>query len=487
MHKSKLFFSLFIVIEVVCMVSLPMQSANAQTTTETDYNLLLNHFTASLTPTSQIDANYEIAVEKLYDFENLGIFSSTDEKITFKSSIKVQLSANFFPDYTLDEVFTLNGQPVRRTDIKEGSKIYMVLETSNDFFWETGTTMARACRFYYTYYDLAAAQVAAKGFQSAFEIALGVQNFDEMYLSAKGLNVSDFKLGEIYPVTQAIRPISTTVQDLDQYKDIFIDRGNAAVLNAIDVREDATPAVPNTSNLGTANSLGYEADMKTPITTQTLLQRQINVMDLGARRLGNSTTQKQSSDIYYPTTNSPLGRTGDNKFRISLIKNIPEVIIYTDEIEYTEQTKIRVDVQDGWLFNINVSPARIVDTSSIIRNRIRDRYIGWRVNNQNIHQTYVAEMSLYSDVYVSSVEEREILLKNPEFLKGDVIWDVSLFGETASLVFTKNVDWLSNAFSFITSLGGAIIGFLIVGVVIYIAAKTFPTWSDAIINRINRK
>jgi hypothetical protein len=461
MHKSKkLFFSLFIVIEVVCIFAFPVQTVKAATP---DYNLLLNHFYATLNPTTQIDANYEIAVEKIYDFQNQGIFSSTDEKITFKSSIKVQMSANYFLDYTLDEIFTLNGQPVTRADIKEGSKVYLNLETSNDFWWEPWTTTAKDCKFYYTYYDLANAQVAAKGFQSAFEINIGVQNFDEMYIQAKNLNVSDFKLSEVYPITQAIRPVATTVQSLDQYKDIFVDRGKAAILNSIDIREEAMPSIP------------------------TLLQQQINAMDIGACRLGNSTTQKQSSDIYYPATNSQLGRIGNNKFRISLIKNIPEVVVYSDEIEYTERTKIQVDVQDGFLLGINVSPARIVSTPQIIRPIIRDRYVGWRVNNQNIHQTYIAEMSLYSDVIIGSAEEREILMKNPEFLKGDVIWDVSLFGETASLVFTKNVDWLSNGFNLIYAIVGAIIGLLVLGVIIYIAVKTAPTWLNAITNKINRK
>jgi hypothetical protein len=424
---------------------------------EPDRSLVLQNFEIGFNPIHNTDPHVkpEKGGKSFVDFRNLGILEIGEGEVIFKAMLTIEFSTNVYTDYWIDQMYS----GVRENELK-----IKFLKLISDPNWVTAGD--RDTEIYYAHANeyrfedttegsttstptlptlgfggplipssntadsntYTPATYLATGVDDVFNLGIRYVNFEEKYLQAEEYN-DTLKINK--PIIEPIecRVSGSSVQSLDTYLDLFVGnvQANVSIIDLTDdtgYRDQAGEAADDIDNK--VADKGEEITSKLGVRGETPYLIEATYPDTGAVIPGGA-LKVSSGHI--------LTKAGDNNFTIHLT-NRPQPFSYMQNIRYN-YALVEVDTQDG----IIKEDAGIRNTRDQKQDDLQ-RIIGYRINNFNLQTNFTVDFICYSHVEMDP-EDQEYYLGIPEFVKGDIIWDISLFGDTgASLIFTDPYDYL---------------------------------------------
>jgi hypothetical protein len=399
---------------------------------EVDQSVVLQNFEIGFNPLHNTDrfVRVDYGGKRLVDFQNLGIFEVGEGEVIFKALLTIEFSTNVYTAYTLNDVYTY---------VNQKEFLLRFLKLISDDNWvdsanrRTVDYNAHADEFVFANPTTGtSAKLVATGVDDLFNLGINYVNFEEKYLQVENADNSTLKIN--IPIIEPVecRVAGGSVRSLDTYQDLFVGETDAYV-EILDLRKDTGYGSQSgeaknelTGKMSDLN-LGVWAESAPYITTALNPQTDVPIQG--------------SAIILSP--GKILQKSGDNNFSVQ-ITNKPQVSNWVQNL-IRKYSLIEVDTKDGVIIK-DAGIRAVRDTKETTRQRI----VGYRVDNSVLQHNFTVDFICYSHVEMDP-QDQEYYLENPEFVKGDVIWDISLFGTTgASIVFTEPnsggasavMDWL---------------------------------------------
>lgn len=328
----------------------------------------------------------------IVSFENLGLYQTTNDRLIYQGRLVLKYEANFFTLFNLNNIYT--GGTYRA--IREIEWLKLITDPN----WETARDRATH-HYFVTWADW-----------NLWNPSHGINGHMAINVSFVDLRAKYFQgeEGEQFVVTAPqISPVTTYSrgyyeQCIDDYKDEFVGGESEAIVEVNDLTVDNSWSQAD----GDASDVG----------------EQINALNLGAR-LDPTTPNLMPAyqrERYFPSDGTDLQKSDNNLFVVPII-NTPNVGVYEQRV-WIRFCELSVDTQDG----IILGSAGIENVGSVCETSYL-RSAGYRVTNYNIHAKFETSFICFTEVLMD-IDDQAEYLANPEYKKGDMVWDLAFGGDT---------------------------------------------------------